>query len=75
MDWKNDVNAMGYGGISIGDLNPRMSMIGGLIKNTTVTPYQMDEFLYSGFTFAFDDNAQYIHSDDDDEDLLLKMSV
>lgn len=74
MDWKNEINAMGYGGISVSDLNPRMGMIGGLIKNTTVTPYQMDEFLYSGFTFAFDDNAKYIPSEDDD-DLLLRMSV
>jgi hypothetical protein len=33
-------------------------MIGGLIKNTTLTPNQENEFLYGGFTFAFDVNEQ-----------------
>lgn len=35
-------------------LGPIVNMVSNMIKNTTVTPYQEDGFIYAGFTFGFD---------------------
>lgn len=46
-------------GIPIGAFNPQLSMIGGLIKNSTISPYVSDGWLYAGFSMAAD--APYYH--------------
>jgi hypothetical protein len=45
-----------WGEYDLKTIDSRMGMIGGLIKNTTLTTSQENEFLYGGFTFAFDVN-------------------
>jgi len=37
-------------GVHVGDINPRYTMIGGMIKNSTLTPYVKDEWLYGGYS-------------------------
>jgi hypothetical protein len=42
-------------GVSLAELiDPRLAMIGGLIKNITVTPYVSDGWLYAGFSMYAD---------------------
>lgn len=46
-------------GIPIAALNPQLAMIGGLIKNSTMSPYISDGWLYAGFSMQAD--APYYH--------------
>lgn len=46
-------------GIPIGAFNPQLAMIGGLIKNSTMSPYVSDGWFYTGFSMAAD--APYYH--------------
>lgn len=46
-------------GIPIGAFNPQLAMVGGLIKNSTISPYVSDGWLYAGFSMAAD--APYYH--------------
>lgn len=54
-----DWNKKGEAGIPIAALNPQLAMIGGLIKNSTISPYISDGWLYAGFSMAAD--APYYH--------------
>ena len=42
------------GGISVGDLKPEAKMIGGILKNTTFTPYVRDNWFYGGLSLYAD---------------------
>jgi hypothetical protein len=44
-------------GIHVGDIDPRYKMIGGMIKNSTLTPYVKDGWLYGGYSMQTDINA------------------
>jgi len=46
-------------GVPIAALDPDLAMIGGLIKNSTLTPYVSDGWMYAGFSMAAD--APYYH--------------
>lgn len=52
-------NQMYKDGIPIAAIDPNLAMIGGLIKNSTLTPYVADDWLYAGFSMAAD--APYYH--------------
>lgn len=47
----NDKYANGW---SLANIDPRLAMIGGLIKNITATPYVSDGWLYAGFSMYAD---------------------
>jgi len=47
-------NQMHKAGIPIAVLDPDLAMIGGLIKNSTMTPYVADGWMYAGFSMAAD---------------------
>jgi hypothetical protein len=36
-------------GWSVASIDPSLAMLTGLLKNTTLTPYVMDHYLYGGF--------------------------
>lgn len=46
-------------GVPIGAFDPQLAMIGGLIKNSTMSPYIADGWMYAGFSMAAD--APYYH--------------
>jgi len=52
-------NQMNKAGIPIAALDPQLAMIGGLIKNSTMSPYVADGWMYAGFSMAAD--APYYH--------------
>lgn len=54
-----EMNKKYKAGIPIGALNPQLAMIGGLIKNSTISPYISDGWMYAGFSMAAD--APYYH--------------
>ena len=41
-------------GWSVASIDPSLAMITGLLKNTTMTPYVMDKFMYAGFGMQAD---------------------
>jgi len=41
-------------GWALANLNPQLGMIGGLLKNTTMTPYVTDEWMWAGFEMQAD---------------------
>jgi len=41
-------------GWALSNLDPQIGMITGIIKNSTLTPYVMDGFLYGGFSMQAD---------------------
>lgn len=41
-------------GWAIANLNPQFAMLGGLIKNSTLTPYVYDGWIYGGFSMQAD---------------------
>jgi len=41
-------------GWSIAEIDPQLAMITGLIKNSTMTPYLKDNWLYGGFVMQAD---------------------
>lgn len=53
-------NSVNKAGIPIAAIDPQLAMIGGLIKNSTISPYVSDGWLYAGFSMAAD--APYYHS-------------
>ena len=53
--WNQEYKA----GIPLGQLDPQLAMIGGLIKNSTISPYVADGWMYAGFDMAAD--APYYH--------------
>ena len=52
-------NQKNKAGIPIAVLDPELAMIGGLIKNSTISPYVADGWMYAGFDMAAD--APYYH--------------
>lgn len=46
-------------GIPIAALDPDLAMISGLVKNSTISPYISDGWMYAGFDMAAD--APYTH--------------
>lgn len=49
-------------GWSIANIDPRMSMIGGILQNMTLTPYYVDGFLYGGFSMYADEHPSKVHT-------------
>ena len=49
-------NAKWVKGLHVGDIDPHYLMIGGMIKNSTLTPYVKDEWLYGGYSMQSDIN-------------------
>ena len=47
-------NAKWVKGWSVASIDPSLAMITGLLKNTTMTPYVMDKFMYAGFGMQAD---------------------
>ena len=47
-------NTQHKAGTPLGVLIPQAAMIGGLLKNTTMSPYIADGWLYGGFDMAAD---------------------
>lgn len=41
-------------GWSLANLNPMLAMAAGLIKNSTVSPFAVDTWLYAGFEMQAD---------------------
>jgi len=41
-------------GWSIGNIQPDFAMIGGILRNTTISPLVQDGFIYSGFSMQND---------------------
>ena len=52
-------NQMHKSGIPIAEIDPDLAMIGGLIKNSTMTPYIADGWMYAGFSMAADEPYYY----------------
>lgn len=49
-----DINLQYQGGWPLANINPMIGMIGGLLKNTTVTPFVTDGWMYAGFEMQAD---------------------
>mmetsp|Transcript_4449 Transcript_4449/g.6582 ORF Transcript_4449/g.6582 Transcript_4449/m.6582 type:complete len:522 (+) Transcript_4449:3-1568(+) len=52
--WANNVNIDYSEGWALSNLNPQLGLITGIIKNSTVTPFVQDEWLWAGFTMEAD---------------------
>lgn len=50
----SDINVKYKTGWPISNLDPQLAMITGLIKNSTVSPYVADEWIYAGFSMQAD---------------------
>jgi hypothetical protein len=50
----NDFNTQYVKGWALASLDPRLAMITGLIKNSTMTPYIADKWMYAGFSMQAD---------------------
>lgn len=49
-NFANDFNMEYVKGWNIDNLDPMLAMVTGLIKNSTMSPYIADGFMYAGFT-------------------------
>merc|ERR1711990_75110 len=49
-----DWNIKHKDGTPLGALDPQLAMISGLIKNSTMSPYVADGWMYGGFSMAAD---------------------
>jgi hypothetical protein len=49
-NFANDMNMKYAKGYALAQINPTFGLLSGLIKNFTVTPYQLDNYLYAGFS-------------------------
>ncbi len=50
----NIYNAAFAKGWALSNLDPQIAMITGILKNSTLTPYVMDGFIYGGFSMQKD---------------------
>jgi len=50
----NDFNTKYAKGWALSNIDPRLAMITGLIKNSTMTPYIADNWMYAGFSMQAD---------------------
>jgi len=50
----NLFNSKFHAGYDLRNLNPNIGFIAGMFTNATITPYQMDNFYYAGFSFFVD---------------------
>ena len=48
------VNEKYRNGWALANINPMIGMLGGLVKNTTISPYITDHWLYAGFEMQAD---------------------
>jgi len=53
-DMTENFNLQNKKGFPLADFSPEIGMIGGLIKNTTLSPYISDGWLYGGFSMYSD---------------------
>ena len=51
---KGQFNKQYSAGYPLANINPTLGMIGGILKNTTATPYVTDGWLYAGFEMQAD---------------------
>lgn len=49
-----DINAKYKNGWALANIDPTIGMLGGLLKNTTVTPFVTDQWLLAGFEMYAD---------------------
>jgi hypothetical protein len=50
----NEFNINHAKGVKLGDIDPDIAMISGLLKNTTMSPYISDGWMYAGFDMQAD---------------------
>jgi hypothetical protein len=50
----NEFNINHAKGVKLGDIDPDIAMISGLLKNTTLSPYIADGWMYAGFDMQAD---------------------
>jgi hypothetical protein len=50
----NEFNIKHVKGVKLGDIDPDIAMISGLLKNTTMSPYISDGWMYAGFDMQAD---------------------
>ena len=50
----NEFNIKHAKGVKLGDIDPDIAMISGLLKNTTLSPYIADGWIYAGFDMQAD---------------------
>lgn len=50
----NEFNIKHLKGVKLGDIDPDIAMISGLLKNTTMSPYISDGWMYAGFDMQAD---------------------
>ena len=53
-NFANDINIQYAKGYPLANLNPTIGFLGGLIKQFTVTPYVLGNYLYAGFSMQAD---------------------
>lgn len=54
MNAANDMNIKFQKGWPMANIDPAFALIGGLIKNATISPYISENFLYAGFSMQAD---------------------
>jgi len=55
LDQSKDIyNQRFFHGWALANWNPQLGMIGGILKNTTMTPYITDEWMFAGFEMQAD---------------------
>ena len=52
--YSTEFNTKWAAGWPLANLNPQLGMIGGILKDSTVTPYQVNNYLYAGFSMNAD---------------------
>lgn len=53
-NFANDFNLQYAKGFPLASLNPTIGLLGGLLKDFTVTPFKLDNYLYAGFSLQAD---------------------
>ena len=50
----NDMNIKQSGGFPLANINPTLGMLSGIFKDSIITPYVADNYLYAGFSMQAD---------------------
>jgi hypothetical protein len=49
-NFANDINIEYQAGYPLANIDPVFGLVGGLLKDTTFTPYVQDNYLFGGFS-------------------------
>jgi len=54
VDYAYDFNTTHQNGTDFKDIYPTLKFINGMLKGSVITPYELDDFIYGGFSWITD---------------------